>query len=247
MKNRFLLFFLLFSFSFSFSQVGVSGFYTLTDAPEWEASVLSQYFDNAIEMENNDFYKEGFKVGIDYWFRLKKLRFEFLPELNYSRYTSYLGFNDPEEHQYQSNILGFQFNTNIYLFDLTGDCDCPTFSKTDPIFKKGFFVQLSPGVAYLNNRFSGTRLDEKENAIAFYAGIGVGLDLGISDFLTLTPIVRISRTFNANWKNIDEYASIDPNPTLVDGFSNQENLSNFNSIELGLRIGLRFDEMGKRY
>ena len=60
---------LLFTFNLS-AQFGVNAGYRTNSADGWE-----NYF------RGQDFLNSGFKVGVDYWFRLKNRRVEFTPEV----------------------------------------------------------------------------------------------------------------------------------------------------------------------
>ncbi|MEM1221080.1 MAG: hypothetical protein AAGH79_19320, partial [Bacteroidota bacterium] len=120
----------------------------------------------------------GGEVAVHYWFRLPKKRVEFQPTLYFGS-TSGNGFDGGMKE------FGFQFKTNIYLFDFGTDCNCPTFGKQGPSLQKGFFVQLSPGYAIYDLEIPTANL---ENTSGFTFGGGVGIDFGLSNLLTITPI-----------------------------------------------------------
>ena len=72
---------------------------------------------------------------------------------------------------------------------------------------------------------------------------GIGIDIGLSDFLTLTPIVQANYTFDAAWPNLQEgpeQFSPDYDPTITSALSDSPL-----QWMAGLRIGLRFDELNK--
>jgi hypothetical protein len=126
--------------------------------------------DDVLPAPDNLAYSSG-EVSVHYWFRLPEQRIEFQPTVYYG--TSY---GDEDHAEY-----GAQFKVNIYPFDLGTDCACPTFGKQGPQLEKGFFIQLAPG-------YASQRLFEQERVNRFTLAGGVGLDFGVSNLLTLTPI-----------------------------------------------------------
>lgn len=154
---------------------------------------------------NNQIFKTGYELGLDYWFRLKKRRVEFMPEIAYSTSkTSLNGLHNIND----ITLTGyhFNFNTQIYALDMEGDCDCPTFSKQGPSINKGLFFHFTPGLGYLTSSTmlaGSTTLESNEvNSIVLRAGIGIGLDIGINDLITITPIVSYYFHSAADWENI---------------------------------------------
>ncbi len=148
-------------------------------------------------------------VAVDYWFRLKTKRIEFQPEFYYA-------FAD---YGYLTQRMGGLLKMNIYPLDFTGDCDCPTFSKSGATFKKGWFLQTGFGVQYINREVYG------DHQTQWKFMLGTGVDFGLSNYLTLTPYVQYQM-----------HNKIE--------LSNQLEL-NLNTINIGLRTMIRFD--GKNY
>jgi hypothetical protein len=201
-----------------FCQVGLSGAYKTFDPAGWNEGFYS-------ELNQNPYPMAGWQVGLDYWFRLKKRRIEFSPELSFSKFQS--GF---DVNELSHTVVGFHFNTDIYVFDLASDCNCPTFSKDGNFFSKGFFVEIAPGAIMSSNKFSQgdprfeTNIGEE---FAFGGYAGVGLDLGFSDLFTITPIFRYHYYPDLNWDF--ELSSASYNSDLKQVF-------------LGLRVRLHFKE-----
>ena len=127
----------LFSLQTLQAQYGISLAYKPINADNWE-QIISKHQLNAADAEA---LGNGIQFGIDYWARLKNYRVEFLPELNFSRFTRFWANEDGviTEEKINSNFLGLHLNTNFYVFDFKGDCDCPTFSKQGNDLQKGFF------------------------------------------------------------------------------------------------------------
>lgn len=148
--------------------------------------------------------------------------------------TLYYGFakfsDDPKWGLHEA---GFQFKTNIYLFDFGGDCDCPTFGKQGAQLQKGFFLQLSPGYTYYQteNIFAS----EAQKNTGFTLGAGMGLDIGLSNLLTLTPLVAVRRGFGT-------YSNLNVSDIVGDSYFDETKLTTF---QAGLQLSFRFDH--KKY
>lgn len=212
--KHFLLFpALLFSLSAS-AQFGISTFHNWNDG---RVSV-----DNGPREELSIVPVNNRELALHYWFRLPKQRVEFQPTIYYGT----TGSGDSELAQY-----GFQFKTNFYVFDFATDCDCPTFGKQGPQLEKGFFLQLAPGVAYHD-----LSIGSGSNATTFSLAGGLGLDFGVSNLLTLTPLLSIRHHFG---DILDDGVFADENnqPVEVD--------TRLTTLQVGLQATFRFDK--KRY
>lgn len=232
MKLHLFSFLVVFTFSTSLlhAQYGLNITYQTFSAGDWETLVLDS------DIPQAEAIATGFGVGIDRWFRLKNTRIEFFPELNYSRYNkNWSGDAGGLELQRISLFA----NTHFYLLDMAGDCDCPTFSKDGGVFKKGFFVRLSPGISYNRMESTVAVISDTRNVsgISPSLGIGIGLDIGVNDFVTVTPFVDYRYMFGTEWKNLN--AALIPTSSVVNA---DINTSNVETVHFGLRIGLRFDE-----
>lgn len=218
---------------FSSAQFGLRAKYNNQSFSAWDNSIF-----NANSNENQIF-DTGYEVGLDYWFRLKKRRVEFMPEIAYSTSKSTLnGLHNIDN----ITLTGyyFNFNTHIYALDMEGDCDCPTFSKQGPSINKGLFFHFTPGLGYVTSNTksinNATVQSDDVNSIIFRAGIGIGLDIGINDLITITPIVSYYFHSGIPWENIPTAEA-----TLVNATANPKNL------QFTLRVGFRPDyTKGKR-
>jgi hypothetical protein len=222
---------LLFSVIEASAQFGLRAKYNMNSFSNWD-----DYLDQNINGDIEKIFSTNIELGVDYWFRLKKYRIEFMPEIgmglktssNYSIKTSTTDFS-----YFASN-----FNTHIYLFDLEGDCDCPTFSKQGPSLKKGFFLSFSPGILFNKKEISLGALETSydSNQINFRIGIGAGFDIGISDLFTITPIISYNLTPGIAF---DELGKIFQ-PIPPDGPGNPST-SGLKQIQFQLRFGFRPD------
>jgi len=227
-------FLILFVFSFfliinkTSAQYGINASYQIFSASDWEGLIQASDLPGAAPI------RSGFSVGIDRWFRLKNARVEFFPELNYARYSVDWSDNNTSLRHQQISLFA---NTHFYLFDLTGDCDCPTFSKDGNFVKKGFYVELSPGLSYGTSSIKGINDDPSNSSLIPSVGLGVGVDIGLSDLLTVTPMVRFRQHFGAEWENLIENLDIESSPVEV---SAQK--TGIETFSFGIRLGLRLGE-----
>ena len=236
MKAQLFSLFLLLSIGSTYAQVGFSGSYLSGNFTEFEEQLQNTF--ELGPVNGQGLWQNGYKIAVDYWFRLKPVRIEFLPELGFSSFQSDLfepTASSPLDSRFSS--LHFQANINIYPLDFVGDCDCPTFSKSEPIFQRGFFLQIAPGVQYQSIIFNpdgNTRF--AFDAFNYSLAGGIGLDIGVSDFITVTPYAKYWYFFEVDYALANDFRpfEIDPTEQFVNGTANQ--------IEAGLRLGFRFDQ-----
>jgi hypothetical protein len=146
-------------------------------------------FETELAAENpSSFRHEGIQVSANYWFRLENIRIEFYPEISYS-FFNHRHPTDALSKTFTFSQIGLAAPISIYPFDLGSDCNCPTFSKQNETFKKGFFIQVTPGYYLSNYNPVDTNPDSTRKANYFGFGVGLGLDVGLSDLITLSPII----------------------------------------------------------
>jgi hypothetical protein len=141
---------------------------------------IEAYLNNSQKLNGN-----GYDISVNYWTRLRNLRIEFFPEINYGMVAV-----TSTELSAPGDVVryGLAVPVSIYPFDLKGDCKCPTFSKQNELFKKGFFFQVVPAFQRFQISFnSGSKSDWKEQV---NAGVGIGLDIGLSDLVTISPLLH---------------------------------------------------------
>ena len=224
---------LLLGSQLSYAQIGINTGFVTASTPEW-----SQFVNEIYRTNNVDVLDNGYHIGVDYWFKmLKDYRFEAMPELSYS---SLENRNDDGRHNFEVDKISFHFNTHLYLLNMNSDCDCPTFSKDGPSLNKGFFIRIGPGASYLRQTiredFTTTNTLDESSQFVFDLRLGAGFDIGVSDFLTVTPLIQVDRIFSAKWENLSLIT--DDSIGFFEG-------SVFDKFFFGLRVGLRFDELNK--
>lgn len=180
-------------------QIGVRLKVNKTNFAEWQTAL-----ENSFGVDKK-LFSPGFEAGLDYWFRLKKKRIEFLPEVSYAMANT--RYDSPAFDKVRYSAINFNFHTQVYALDLEGDCDCPTFSKQGPSINKGLFFHFTPGLSYFTAKapplVERPEFVDKVSGISFRAGIGVGLDLGISDLITVTPMVSYYFSSAQKWDKLN--------------------------------------------
>lgn len=192
----------------------------------------SEWLDAVDKRTNKNLHDlSGLQLGADYWFRLKEKRVEFTVEGNYTNLSeSALASNN----QVEIAEYGLQLNTSIYPLDFGSDCYCPTWSKNGDVFAKGFFLQLIVGAVYQNKRLKTPDFTSHHKDLAYKIGAGLGLDIGLSDFFTLTPLIRLEYFPGLHWEGL-----------ATENVGDDD--TNASRLFAGLRLGFRFDELNKYY
>jgi hypothetical protein len=157
------------------------------------AQFVSAKIRSSVVAGNQAAHAQGFNAGLNYWLRLRNARIEFFPELAYGQLKTNQIEDLPDLSLQQ---WSFTIPVSFYLLELKGDCHCPTFSKQNDLVKKGLFVQVIGAVQNERSKTAATQDSDWQQNLA--AGIGAGLDIGISDFFTLTPLVQYLHTVSSS-------------------------------------------------
>ncbi len=220
----------------AFTQVGINASYRTNDAPDWQYTGSSQIAQELLP-------ESTIAIGLDYWIPLKTYRIDFVPEINFQRMGNdiLVGRADgPMQAELSNTWISFFLNTNIYFLDLEGDCDCPTFSKSGGPIQKGLFLQLSPGFSYMKNKMElADGLIADSDDTAFSAAVALGLDIGLSSQLTITPMAGMRYYFSAGWESLSSLAFPDDAPDIRGITSESSDVRQFYA---GLKLGLRLDQ-----
>ena len=177
---------------FCFGQVGVN---------------IKTLFGQSNTLDTVKISQDGMHASVEYNFRLKEKRLEFRPGIGY-RFT----WNGAKEDGYFRSF-DIDLNTAIYPFDFGGDCHCPTFSKSGDLFKKGFFLELNPGVGYQvlsrlrSDPDDPSKLPIRSKNIEWKIGGTAGLDIGLSDHYTLTPLLSGTLLSSSDWDGLRQDGS----------------------------------------
>ena len=221
-KQTFVAVLLFFLTQGLYSQVGVSAFYNTNNYAGW-----NDFFRNDANLiSNNDrIFSSSVGVTLDYWFRLRDQRIEFYPYISYQQASTDLQFANVDLGLRQ---IGGGINAHLYVLDLIGDCDCPTFSKQGTFFKKGFFLLAGIGADFSTKAVNG---DFRDCYFDFTAHAGLGLDIGVTDIITLTPILRYRYYPDISWHELAPVFGLDTNNVSTSA----------GQLGIGLRVGVRLD------
>lgn len=216
------------------AQFSVSAKYGFNSFPEWETLLQEG------GLEGNEFIGDGFEYGFSYWFRLKNYRVEFMPEVSYQNLSHTLQSNTA--NQFEKESFFFTINTQFYTLDIDGDCDCPTWGKDGSFIEKGFFVGVSPGIGYHNmsSQLMGPTVESTAVEVkkwAFRIGVSTGLDIGITEWITLTPYATLNYTPSLTWDGLEN---------LVVGTQPTDQSTKIWQIQPGLRLTFRPDYVKER-
>ncbi len=168
---------------------------------------IKHLFGQSLILDEEQISQNGLHTTLEYHFRIKKKRLEFHPGLGY-RFTW-----NTHQHQGYFNAVDLDLATSIYPFDFGGDCDCPTFSKDGNLIKKGFFFEVAPGVSYqiLNKLRSDpddpSRLPIRSKNLVLKLSGATGLDIGISDQYTITPMLSATWLSSSEWEGLRQDGS----------------------------------------
>lgn len=175
------------------AQLGINGYYQFQSPDYW---TISSDGDTPVSLVEN---VPAF--GVD--FRIKPFaekRIDLIPEIRMALASNTtLGTND-----YTWSLFSFNLNTNIYPLDFNGDCNCPTFSKQNTFFKKGFYFRISPGVSRLSQKVKMEATTVRNTQFLFNLGVGAGLDIGVSRRLTVSPFVMGRFYPELFWNDLEE-------------------------------------------
>jgi hypothetical protein len=143
---------------------------------------------------------EGVMLDLEYAFPFKQLRMELVPGLALSKLSTpeILGVNTT------STWYSAHLQWRIYPFDLQGDCNCPTFSRKGNLLQKGFWVAAIGGVTAMDNRINFDILQgvSIRRSLSVMGGVQAGLDLGLSEVLTLSPFLGFNYLPAVSWPEL---------------------------------------------
>ncbi len=236
MRLAFLTLLGLFLSSSVFSQFSVKYGYDVTKS-KWQD-------EHARLGKSNAVHSQAHEIGLAYWFKLKERRVEFHPGLIYATSTSAESTIDGPNYNYDWQSFYVELPVQIYPLDFEGDCNCPTFSKQGSVIEKGAFVFATPAVGYhlLDGRNSdttiagmGEEVSANNTGVNVRATIGIGLDLGIGDLITITPQLGYALGTSLGWDLLNELDRID------DTVDNVDSESSYTQFLPAIRLSFRPD------
>lgn len=186
--------------------------------PDWEQMVNETYPDS------DRFLEHAYYAGAAYRLYPFSVRLGFIPELGI-HYGNYERSHDVSPANYSIFQVSFALPIQFFPMDLYGDCNCPTFGRQNDFLKKALFLKFVPGVSYQQMDYSYIDEETAQN-LSYSLGAGLGLNIALSNVITLAPEVAYHRLFSMEW----------------DGFSAFHEQPGSSDKSLGSRItaGLRF-------
>lgn len=189
-----LLFFSLVLYTNSFSQIGINGQFVFTEIINDGQYIYSRdetwsYSGNGTSGSIRELYDRGWVIGFDYRLRSRNYHIEFQPELS----INHRDRNDGTVIQNTSTLINLFFKTNLYFLDIYDDCNCPTSSNKSPFLKKGLFFQIAPGISFWDLKYDGYHniVHINRTSVPLSIGGALGLDMGINNHLTISPILGV--------------------------------------------------------
>jgi hypothetical protein len=198
------------------AQLGLRSQYHTPSSPRWERAIFESSGSQTLDMR-------GFSIGLDYGFQLPNYRIEFYPEFTYSS----MGRFSLNNSNYSWSQLSLKLNTHFYVFDFEEQCDCPTFNKQSPWLKKGFFLSLMIGGSQNSYETFFPAVTTTNNS-SIIGSIGIGLDIGINDYVTITPTLAWQHWITPEWSGLSQ------------GLNESLERTTLSGIVPGLRVGFYF-------
>jgi len=222
-----LFFFLMIGLS---AQTGFTGGYFNQTFPAWETVVLGN-------QRSEQLLSNGFSAELDYRITpIKNYRVEIYPAIAYQKASSEHLTSNSTQLNFDWQLYDFSLKSNFYLLSMEADCDCPTFSKQAGLLEKGFFIQIAPGIAHYSGSLENNRISSTTTSgLLFKVGAGVGLDIGLTEMINLSPVVKYQHFFGASWEGLTESLIISE-PDISPDDKDQSDVRQFYA---GVRLGIR--------
>lgn len=149
---------------------------------------------SGIHSPNESIHSLGGEIGIQYWWRLKNRRVEFIPGFHIA--TDNGRKNSLQNYDLTSIQAALLVPVLIYPLSFKDDCNCPTFKKQGTLIKKGLHFIVQPGLTVNRRNIAQDSISTSGVTTSVVLGIGAGLDLGLNRSLTLTPFILYQTYLN---------------------------------------------------
>ncbi len=150
-------------------------------------------------------------MGFDYKFKHPTYRFYYAPEISWQGYQrSFSKSNIEQQLSKRSSFWTTGVRLSLYPLNIKGDCNCPTFRRENPFFKRGFYLVLLPQITFVQivDKYDlGPDLHTvTDKLIVSQIGAGAGLDIGLSPELTITPELLANAVISSS-KEMEKYSN----------------------------------------
>jgi hypothetical protein len=212
------------------AQLGINVNYDQSNFDSWQ-EVLKE-----VDLGDFEIYKRGYGASLDYGFSMKHYRVDFYPEITFRRAV----FNNYQRVGLHTDATLLQYGLNIrmqvYPLDLLSKqgMQCPSFRRGD-IFSKGLYFSVKPGVFYSSKQLEmnadiGTPVQAEDAGFIFGFGLGTGLDIGISELISITPNLSYNFYLKEEWEGF----------SATYGQSSFNDKTAYSGISAGIRLGMWF-------
>ncbi len=263
-----LLFICLFSFlQVLNAQLGFNTGYQYSFAPDWKKALIKGY---ELPADAKVFPASSF-TSLDIAIRSKKRGSRILPEIYYSKFE----FDVPYETGFTGNALN-QFRTDIYKgetfgFLLNFDFFPWSFKKKaienrlligqQGWWKEALFFRLGLGFASMKKELRSSINSPFEFPDGFFRPsnrlqastllqlrLGIGYDLNVSSFLSISPLVQWTYAGRTNWFGFGTPTSSSQDffPSIPSSPTNRVSIkSHFLQTAIGIRLSIHFRKMSQ--
>ena len=211
-----------------YGQFGVRAFMGQNQFDRWEEILAT-----TPRPRETDILTTGYSFSLDYWIRPENFRLEFFPELGYETMSTSISHIE-ETSSYSVNAYRIGLNVHLYPLDFRGDCDCPTFSKEGSFFQKGFFLLLRPAYSIFDKNMNVDGSTNSHSSGSIQIAGGAGLDFGISDLVTITPIIQYVYSAGVDWEGFSSTLGIIH-------IQPPDESASLTQLQVGVRLGIRLD------
>lgn len=199
MKSVIIIIFSLFILIEANAQIDLTVQYEKNAYTSWEEIIQVKYgLDNKL-LDHGIYAAAGYRI-YPFSFRLG-----FIPELGYSYATGQSG-NLTVTDKYNITQAVVKLGIQLFPFDLNGDCNCPSFGRQNDFFQKAFYIKVIPGASYQWLNLEG---ELNANNYVFSVGAATGLNIALSELLTIAPEINYQRIFNAKWEGFSEFQHVE--------------------------------------
>ncbi len=264
-----ILFICLFSFlQMLNAQLGISTGYQYSIAPDWKKALISGGYELPANVK---VFPASYFTSIDLAIRSKKRGFRIVPEIYYSKFEFDVPYktgltsntpNQPKTDIYKAETFGFALNFDIFPWSFKqGATDHRLFIGEQAWWKDALFIRLGTGLAGMRQELRTSSNSPFEFPDSFFRSssrlqsatlpqlrLGIGFDINVSSFLSISPLVQWTYAGRVNWSGFGTPSSlIDLFPSFPSSPINRASVvSHLLQTSIGIRIGIDFQKMSQQ-
>jgi len=200
---------------------------------DWDL-VVNDFYAGQDDNNAEKIFEHAFAIGAAYRIFPSEVRMGFLPELSFA-YALENRKSEFQQGKYVYRQIAFALPFQVFPFDLYGDCNCPTFGKENDFFKRAFFLKFIPEIDYqvlsYTNELNLSHEPDYTNNTAFSLGVGMGLNIALTQLLTLSPEISYHNVFSEKWGGL----------ASLHGLAESLDKTSANNLRFGLRLSFYFN------